>query len=134
MAEIIDLQIRGGTIVTPDTFAPADLGIHEGRIVQIGGTMHAAREIDAAGRYILPGGIDMHVHLTPVAVDDGEVRWADDFNSGSRAAAAGGITTIGNITFPRPGEGLRASIDRAAAEAARDSVVDFVLHPVLVDP
>ncbi|MDB5077636.1 MAG: Dihydropyrimidinase [Chloroflexi bacterium] len=130
----VELAIRGGTIVTPDTFAPADIGIRDGRIVQIGGTIAAEREIDARGRYVLPGGIDMHVHLTPVEVADGTVKWMDDFASGSRAAAAGGITTLGNITFPRPGEGLQATIDNAAIDAARSSIVDFVLHPVLLDP
>lgn len=134
MAQRIDLAIRGGTIVTPDSFSVADLGIHEGRIVQIGGTMAAAREIDATNRLLLPGGIDMHVHLTPVETEAGGVRWADDFASGSRAAAAGGITTIGNITFPRHGESLLGAIGRVASEAARDSIVDFVLHPVLLDP
>ncbi len=134
MAERVDLAIRGGTIVTPDTFSVADLGIHQGRVVQIGGTITADKEIDAAGRYVLPGGIDMHVHLSSVEIGGGTFRWADDFASGSRAAAAGGITTMGNITFPLPGEGLQASIDRTAVEAGRDSIVDFVLHPVLLDP
>jgi dihydropyrimidinase len=76
----------------------------------------------------------MHVHLTPVELAEGTVSWADDFASGSRAAAAGGITTIGNITFPRPGERASALLQRVETDAARDSIVDFVLHPVLLDP
>jgi len=134
MADAVDLAVRGGTIVTPDSLYTTDLGIRAGRIVQIGGSMTAAREIDAHDRLVLPGGIDMHVHLTPVEMGDGDVRWADGFDSGSRAAAAGGITTVGNITFPRHGDGLIATIERVAAEAARESIVDFVLHPVLLEP
>ena len=76
----------------------------------------------------------MHVHLTPVELAEGTVSWADDFASGSRAAAAGGITTIGNISFPRPGERLGALLERVTAEAEQESIVDFVLHPVLLDP
>jgi dihydropyrimidinase len=58
--------------------------------------------------------------------------WCDDFASGSRAAAAGGITTIGNMTFPHVGERASDAIARTAQEAQRDSLVDFVLHPVLL--
>jgi dihydroorotase-like cyclic amidohydrolase len=54
--------------------------------------------------------------------------------SGSRAAALGGITTVGNIAYPAVAETPTATIARAAAEAAPDAVVDFVVHPVVVDP
>src|SRR5438477_12475456 len=103
---MVDLAIRGGTVVTADARFAADLAIHDGRVVQIGGAFSADREIDARGRLVLPGGIDVHVHLTSLA--GRTVRWADDFDSGTRAAAAGGITTIGNMTTPEPGEGLLA--------------------------
>src|SRR5215218_10862715 len=104
MSEIqtVDLVIRNGTVVTTSSHFPADVGVKDGKIVQIGGAMTGTKEIDATDRLVLPGGIDMHVHLTSVEVDEGVFRWADDFNSGTRAAAAGGITTVGNITFPRP--------------------------------
>jgi dihydropyrimidinase len=120
--------------VTADALFTADLAIRDGRIAQIGGAIDARTEIDARGKTIFPGGVDMHVHLTPVELAEGTVSWADDFASGSRAAAAGGITTIGNITFPRPGERSGELLSRVEADAARDSIVDFVLHPVLLDP
>src|SRR5207247_929624 len=60
--------------------------------------------------------------------------WVDDFDSGTRAAAAGGITTVGNMTTPEPGEGPLALIERVGRDAARSARVDFVLHPVLIDP
>ena len=129
-----DLVVRGGLMVTAATESVADIGVLDGRVAQIGGPMAGAREIDATGKLVLPGGVDMHVHLSPVEMDGESVPWADDFASGSRAAAAGGVTTIGNIGFPRPGERLPELAGRLAAGAARDSVVDFVIHPVLTDP
>src|SRR3954451_17212424 len=139
----MDLAIRGGDVVTSGSRFVADIGVADGRIVQLGGEVpRAEREIDASGRLVLPGGVDMHVHLSPAYVPEGvgpggvsaadtggptkeiEVGWADDFASGSRAAAAGGITTIGNITFPKVGERPVASIERTEAEALRDSIVD----------
>jgi dihydropyrimidinase len=72
---------------------------------------------------VLPGGVDPHVHLTEP--------WVDDFESGTRAAAAGGVTTVGNMTFPASGESLLEACDRIAADVARQAVVDVVLHPVV---
>jgi dihydropyrimidinase len=132
--QTVDLAIRGGTLVTASSHHDADIGIRDGRIVQIGGTMTAKSEIDATNRLVLPGGIDMHVHLTGVDLPDGQLRWADDFASGTRAAAAGGITTVGNITFPRPDEGVVAVIHRTAAEVGPMACVDYALHPVVLDP
>jgi len=134
MPKRIDVAIRGGAIVTAGSVSTADLGIKDGQIVQIGGTMIADAEIDARDKLVLPGGVDMHVHLSPVEFAGASTSWADDFSSGSRAAAVGGVTTIGNITFPRRGERLSHVIERVAADATRDSIVDFVLHPVLFDP
>jgi dihydropyrimidinase len=147
----MDLAIRGGEVVTAGSRFFGDVGIVDGKVVQLGGEIAAAtREVDATGKLVIPGGVDMHVHLSPAYVPSGvgpggvaqgevgeieeiEIGWADDFASGSRAAAAGGITTIGNITFPKVGERPLASIERTEAEAVRDSIVDFVLHPVLLD-
>jgi len=128
-----DLVVRGGTVVTAGARFVADIGVRDGEIVQMGGDVEGAEEIDAGGLFVLPGGVDMHVHLTPAFVAEGEFTWADDFTSGSRAAAAGGITTVGNMTFPLPGEGLLDAVERTAKEAAAVSVVDFVLHPVLME-
>ena len=129
-----ELVIRGGTVVTADSTAAADVGVSGGSIVQVGGAMRGERELDASGKLVLPGGVDMHVHLSPVESEEGPIAWADDFASGSRAAARGGVTTIGNITFPRLGEGLRSVVERTAIDAERDSIVDVVLHPVLLEP
>jgi len=122
-------------VVTAGSSAECDVGISGGRISQLGGSLRGRREIDAAGALVLPGGLDMHVHLSsPEAPEPGVPAWADDFAVGSRAAIAGGVTTIGNMTFPRDGESLRRALDRDLAAAADGAAVDYVLHAVLTDP
>ncbi len=131
MAEL-DLVIRGGRIVNAGDVGRVDVGILGGVIVQIGGAMRAAREIDAMGRLLLPGGIDAHVHLSsPPERTVQEHRWVDDFTSGSRAALAGGITTLGNMTFLAAGETPLAGLAREAEVARAQTIADLFLHPVL---
>jgi dihydropyrimidinase len=130
----MDLVIRGGTVITASSRFQADVGVRGGAIAQFGGEMTAESEIDASGKLVLPGGIEMHVHFTGATLGDEEFRWADDFASGTRAAAAGGVTTIGDIVFPRPGERLLSAIDRALDEAKPAAIVDYVLHPVVLEP
>jgi len=129
-----DLIIRNGTVVSPGMETRTDIGVLDGVIAQLGGSMTGRDEIDATDRYVLPGGIDAHVHLTPPGTEPGSWRWVDDFEVGSRAAAAGGITTVGNMSFPRRGEQMRAGLERDLADAAQNCIVDYFQHPVLLDP
>jgi dihydropyrimidinase len=129
----VDLVIRGGLVISGGSRSVTDVGVSDGRIAQLGGAMEGREVIPAEGKIVVPGGVDMHVHLTPAVVHEGSFEWVDDFHSGSRAAAAGGVTTLGNMTFPRPGESLMAALDRTRREAADLSIVDFVLHPVLAE-
>jgi len=126
-----DLIIRGGEIVTAGARGRADLGIVAGRVAQIGGELAGARELDATGKLLLPGGIDAHVHLSTPPGPRGEHVWVDDFTSGSAAALAGGITTLGNMTFLMPGETPLAGLAREAAIAREQTICDLFLHPVL---
>ncbi len=149
----MDLVITGGEVVTAGSRGRADIGVADGRVVQIGGDVPvgpSTRVIDATGRFVLPGGVDVHVHLSPAympagvgpggvtptsgepALADDVLAWADDFVSGSHAAAAGGITTIGNMTFSRTGETPLQAVERTARDGERDSIVDFILHPVML--
>ncbi|MEA3214049.1 MAG: dihydropyrimidinase [Acidimicrobiia bacterium] len=130
----MDLIVRGGTVVTPSAHAVTDIGIDGGTIVQLGGPMTAPREIDASGRYVLPGGIDLHVHLTPTGSEPHSWRWVDDFSSGTAAALLGGITTVGNMSHPARGEGMADSVKRDTVDGEASSRCDFVLHPVLMEP
>src|SRR3984885_2913059 len=144
MPEPFDLVVRGATVVSPGRQEAADIGVRDGRIAQLGGGMTGREEIAADGLLALPGGVDAHVHLMYQALAEelrqaGEIgpsepMWVDDFWTGSLAAIGGGITTIGNMTFPLPGETPRDAVAREMAGAAPEAAVDWFLHPVLNDP
>jgi dihydropyrimidinase len=131
----MDLVVRGGEIVTPGHRGIGDVGVRDGRIVQLGGAMTGQAELDASGLLVVRGGIDAHVHLVCAALAKAlgpqEPIWVDDFWTGSRAAIAGGVTTIGNMTFALPGESMTAAIAREMAGASAEAAVDWFLHPVL---
>ena len=129
----LDLVIRGGRVVTAGGEATVDVGIAGGRVAQLGGEMARATEIDARGKLLLPGAIDAHVHLTTPNAPTSGPRWVDDFASGSAAALAGGVTTIGNMTFPAAEESPLESLAREAGLGRDQSIADYFLHPVLVD-
>jgi dihydropyrimidinase len=130
----VDLVVRGATVVSAGGRGVVDIGISGGRIAQLGGSMRGDREIDARDTFVTPGGVDPHVHLTPPTRSGDGWRWVDDFESGSRAALAGGVTTVGNISFPERGETLADAVRNDDAEAAERSIVDYFFHPVLMDP
>lgn len=128
-----DTVIRNGSVTTTRTSEIADIAIQDGKIAQIGGSPSGRVVFDAEGCVVTPGGIDMHVHLTPLEDAPVPLR-PDDFYIGSRAAANGGITTVGNMTHQKAGGGLLTALSETEDEASRLSVVDFVLHPVLREP
>ena len=130
----MDVVIRNGMVVTGGSEAITDVGIRDGVIVQLGGDMTGTNEIDATDRYVLPGGIDAHVHLTAPGTGPDSWRWVDDFEVGTRAAAAGGVTTVGNMSFPQPGEQMKAGLERDNADAAANAIVDYFQHTVLLTP
>lgn len=134
---MLDLVVRGGQVVTEQSSQLCDVGIQAGRVVQMGGDMQGRRELDAAGCLVLPGAIDMHVHFLTreeARGREGRPAWCDDFESGSAAALAGGITTVGNMTVPHAGESLLEGLRRVRREAADEVMADTVLHPVLAEP
>ena len=130
-----DLVIRNGTVIASGRREIADVGVRDGRIAGIGGTLSGSEEIGADGLLVLPGGIDAHVHLVYAALagelGQREPVWVDDFWTGSLAAIAGGITTVGNMTFALPGETMTEAIAREMAGASAEAAVDWFLHPVL---
>jgi dihydropyrimidinase len=104
-----DLAIRGGTVTTASDSYRADIAVREGRIAAIAERIAgASREIDASGLIVMPGGIDSHVHLAQPAAAG--LKMADDFFSGTRAAIAGGNTTVLPFALQPRGMSLRASV------------------------
>jgi dihydropyrimidinase len=128
----LDMVIRNGEIVTAaGSIGCADIGISKGTVVQIGRALKGRQELDAAGKLVLPGGVDAHVHLVSPDEEGTAPTWVDDFGSGSAAALAGGITTLGNMTFPLPNETPLAALKREGAVARGQTIADLFLHPVL---
>ncbi len=95
--------IRGGTIVTADLSYQADVLIEGGRIAAIGQGLVGDTVLDAGGCLVMPGGIDPHTHLEMPFMGTYS---ADDFESGTRAALAGGTTMVVDFALPSPGQGL----------------------------
>lgn len=127
----MDLVVRNGAVVTADGIAHADIGIADGRIVQIGGAFPPGVEsIDAGGCYVLPGGVDVHTHID--AVDAG-THSADDFRTGTIAAACGGTTTIVDFCSQTRGQSLAAAIADWDAKAKGQAAIDYGYHMIIVD-
>jgi dihydropyrimidinase len=124
-----DLVIRGGTIVTASDRFEADLGVRAGCIVAIGQSLsRGEQEIDAGGCLVLPGGVDVHTHLD---VDVGGVRTVDDFESGTAAAACGGITTVCDYAWQARGQSLTHAIETWKAKARGKAHIDYGFHVIV---
>ena len=100
--------------MTPEGERRADLAIQDGRIAGIGTIGDAAKVIDATGRLVLPGCVDLHTHLASTPT------WTplDDFERGTRAAIAGGVTTVVSMVYQEEGS-LRRGIERGLRDASR---------------
>ena len=127
-----DLLLTGGTLVTPSESTQADLLIRRGRIAAIGRDLQAdCDRRDVTGLWVMPGGIDTHVHLEH-PIDRLGVVTADDFYTGTVAAACGGTTSIIDFALQRKGETIEQAVTRRMEEAGK-SVVDYGLHVILTD-
>lgn len=130
---IYDTIIANGTVVTPTLTAQMDLAIKDGKIAAIGRDLEMAEQvIDATDCYVLPGGIDSHVHL---AQPSGEgIVMADDFASGTLAALHGGNTMILSFCFQEKGSSLRQAVNDYHARANDSCYCDVSFHLVVTDP
>ena len=128
-----DTIIRNGRIATASDVFACDIGIAGGRIAALGHDLGPAGEvIDAAGRWVLPGGIDSHVHI---AQPSGEgIVMADDFASATRSAAFGGNTTVLPFCLQARGQSLREALKRYHAKADGECYVDVSFHLIIADP
>ena len=128
----MDLIIRNGTVVTHGDIYQADVGIEGGKVKQIGqGLGPAAKAIDAGGKYLFPGGVDVHTHVDFELLGN---RSVDDFYSGTVAAACGGVTTIVDYALPEHGQSIQGSIEAWQKKAEGKAVIDYGLHPVILEP
>jgi dihydropyrimidinase len=125
--------IRNGTVVTARDTTPADVLIQGERIAEVGPGLSAAgadRVIDATSLYVMPGGIDAHTHLD---MPFGGTTSADDFETGTRAAAFGGTTTIVDFAIQARGTRMRDALDTWWKKAEGRACTDYGLHMIVTD-
>lgn len=129
----MDLVIKNGLVVSPLATFKADIGIWKGRISTIAENLPVSdgtRSIDVTGKYVLPGAIDVHTHMEHWS---GPQRTADDFESGTKAAACGGVTTIIDFAIQRKEESPQDAVASKRALADPKVAIDYSLHPCLTD-
>jgi len=126
------LLITHGTIVTATDLYRGDVFIEGEKITTIGTAlaMQADRVIDATGKYLLPGGVDVHTHLD---MPFGGTTSADDFESGTIAAAHGGTTTIVDFAIQYKGQTLHHAWETWAKKAAGKAAIDYGFHMIITD-
>ncbi|MFJ3047639.1 dihydropyrimidinase [Herbaspirillum chlorophenolicum] len=128
-----DLTIRNGRISTDKETFMADIGVKDGVIAKIAPGLPPGREdIDAGGRWVLPGGIDSHCHIEQLSGMG--MMCADDFYSGTVSAAFGGTTTIIPFAAQHRGNRIPEVIADYAQRAKEKAVIDYGFHLILADP
>src|SRR5271154_2176766 len=128
-----DTLIRGGTIVTATDTYWGDVGIVGGKISVIGLNVPAegaGKVIEARGMLVMPGGIDVHTHLD---MPFGGTTSADDFETGTRAAAFGGTTTLIDFAIQYKGQTLRHAFDTWMKKAEGKAVADYAFHCIITE-
>lgn len=129
----LDLTIRNAVIVNAAHTMRGDIGVRDGRIVAIADSLApAAHDIDAAGRYVLPGGIDSHCHVEQLSASG--LMTADDFYSATVSAAYGGTTTIIPFAAQHRGMSLPKVVEDYHACAGPKAVIDYGFHLIVSDP
>ena len=128
-----ELVIRNALVATASDTFMSDIGINNGVIEQMGKRLGPGRrEIDAAGRTVTPGGIDSHCHLDqPMAPP---TKMADDFDTGTRAAACGGTTMVIPFACQFKGQSLKAAVADYHQRANGKAHVDYAFHLIVSDP
>ena len=128
-----DLVIRNGTVATASDTMSCDVGVKDGVVATLGrGIGAGAREIDAAGKFVLPGAIDSHCHIEQLS--SAGVMCADDFYSGTVSAAFGGTTTVIPFAAQHRGQSLRKVVQEYHAAARPKAVIDYAFHLIITDP
>ncbi|MEU6296122.1 dihydropyrimidinase [Streptomyces erythrochromogenes] len=129
--------ISGGLVVTASDELHADVLIEDGRVAALAahgsaaaGAWTAERTIDATGKYVIPGGVDAHTHME---LPFGGTSASDTFETGTRAAAWGGTTTIVDFAVQSLGHSLREGLDTWYAKADGNCAVDYAFHMILSD-
>jgi dihydropyrimidinase len=126
----MSMLVKNGTVVTAADRYDADIYIDKGVITLIGQGLNLPADtvVDASGKLVLPGGIDVHTHLD---MPFGGTTSADDFESGTVAAAHGGTTTVVDFAIQSFGEGLYPAFEGWMQRAEGKAVVDYAFHMIV---
>ena len=131
--ELFDLVITGGTVVLPSGPARINIGVRDGLIAWLGADTPKGRKVlDAAGRLVLPGGVDSHCHMDQQPWQGRSI--ADDFRSGTLSALCGGNTTVLPFAMQMRGQSLRRIVDDYHERARPKAHIDYGFHLVVGDP
>jgi len=125
--------IRNGTVITARETRSADVLIEGEKILEVRAGIpenSAEKVIDATGTYVIPGGVDVHTHLD---MPFGGTTSADDFETGTRAAAFGGTTSIVDFAIQARGTRMRDALDTWWKKAEGRATIDYGLHMIVTD-
>jgi len=124
--------IKNGTVVTASDQYQGDVLVEDEKITVIGSSleMQADKTIDASGKYVLPGGIDVHTHMD---MPFGGTTSADDFESGTVAAAFGGTTAIVDFAIQYRGQTLHHAMETWAKKAEGRAAIDYGFHMIITE-
>jgi dihydropyrimidinase len=129
--------IRGGLVITASDEVHADVLIEDGRIAAVAASDSSAAHswtdaevVDATGKYVIPGGVDAHTHME---MPFGGTFASDTFETGTRAAAWGGTTTIVDFAVQSVGESLRSGLDTWHGKADGQCAIDYAFHMIVAD-
>jgi dihydropyrimidinase len=128
----MDLIVRNGTVITATDTYQADIGVSNGKVVQIGNELptDGAEVIDATDCYVMPGGVDVHTHLDSPSFGAITV---DDFRTGTIAAACGGTTSIVDFCMQAHGQSLADALAEWHTKANGKAAIDYGFHSVVTD-
>lgn len=128
----MSLILKGGKIVSDKITYFSDIKVDSGKIVEIGENLESkdCEIVDVSGSYIIPGGIDTHTHFD---LDTGTTITADDFISGTKAAIAGGTTTILDFATQSKGKSLKAGLEEWHHKARNKAYCDYGFHMAITD-
>ncbi|WP_019434210.1 dihydropyrimidinase [Streptomyces sp. AA0539] len=131
------IVVRGGLVVTAADEVEADVLVEGEKVVALAARgsgvsegWSAERVIDAGGKYVIPGGVDVHTHME---LPFGGTAASDTFATGTVAAAWGGTTTVVDFAVQRPGQALREGLDAWFAKAEGQCAVDYGFHLICSD-
>lgn len=127
-----DLVIRNGKVVTPQGIIEGDIAVSGEQITSIGAPVTAAKhEVDAAGHWVMPGGVDPHAHIEQMSGMG--VMNADTFETATKSAAMGGTTSVISFAAQAKGQSLADTVADYSARAKRGAMIDHAFHITVTD-